>query len=191
MTPNQIKQVSLIPKIKYCCECGSPMKEAVPKGDNMTRSVCPQCGFIHYVNPKVIVGVLPYYEDRVLLCQRAIEPGYKKWTLPSGFLEIGESVQAGAQREAKEEAGIHCEPQDLYVLYNIPHIGQVYMLFLCKMTSQEIEIGPETLAAEWVPYDQIDPAILAFSSIRFTLSHFESDFKDGHFPIRYGAYTPK
>ena len=87
-------------RMKFCSECGSPdVAWRIPDGDTVPREVCGACGAIHYRNPKVVVGCLATWEDRVLLCRRAIEPRHGLWTLPAGFMENGETLASGAIRE--------------------------------------------------------------------------------------------
>src|SRR5215207_6102617 len=97
------------PVINYCCTCGSKTSLRIPDGDSLLRQVCDACGVIHYQNPKLVVGALPEWEDRILLCRRAIEPRHGKWTLPAGFMENGETIAEGALRETIEEANAHIE----------------------------------------------------------------------------------
>ena len=129
----------------HCIKCGNKTELAVPNGDNKTRQVCTVCGHIHYINPNIIVGILPVKEDKILLCKRAIEPGYGKWTLPSGFMEIGESLEQGAKREAKEEANLQVQIMHLHTTYSLPNIGQVYMLYLSEIVNDDFAPMDETL----------------------------------------------
>ena len=99
--------------MKYCSECGQPVRIKVPSGDNRPRHVCDSCNTIHYLNPKIVTGTLPIWEDQVLLCKRAIEPRYGLWTLPAGFMEIGETTEEAAERESREEANANLEIQQL------------------------------------------------------------------------------
>ena len=116
--------------MNFCSHCGSDrIVRQVPAGDNLPRSVCAACGTIHYENPKIVVGCLPEWDGRVLLCKRAIEPRYGLWTLPAGFLENGESVVDGALRETAEEANARVAVLDLYTLISLPQIHQVYVMF--------------------------------------------------------------
>ena len=132
--------------MKFCSQCGSARLDLrIPDGDTLPRTVCAQCGTIHYQNPKVVVGCLPEWEDRVLLCRRAIEPRYGLWTLPAGFLENGESVPAGAVRETLEEANARVAIGDLYTLISLPQINQVYMMFRAQLTDVDFGPGPESL----------------------------------------------
>ena len=102
----------------------------IPEGDNRKRYCCQNCHTIHYQNPKMVVGCLPYFEDKILLCKRAIEPRYGYWNLPAGYLENGETLEGGALREAQEEAGIDIQIERLHCVYNIPRISQIYFFFL-------------------------------------------------------------
>jgi ADP-ribose pyrophosphatase YjhB (NUDIX family) len=117
----------------------------VPEGDNLPRFVCADCGTIHYQNPKIVVGCLPEWQGRVLLCKRAIEPRYGLWTLPAGFLENGETIVAGALRETLEEARARVEPGDLYTVISLPQINQVYMMFRARLLDLDFGPGDESL----------------------------------------------
>lgn len=108
--------------MKYCSHCGHVVTERIPEGDNRPRFVCVRCEAIHYQNPKVVTGCLPYHADKVLLCKRAIAPRSGYWTLPAGFLENGETAAQGALRETVEEANAQAEIDDLYTLFSLPHI---------------------------------------------------------------------
>ncbi len=114
--------------MKFCSVCGGPVTLQIPEDDDRERHVCQNCGAIHYVNPKVIVGCLPTVGDQILLCKRAIEPRYGKWTLPAGFMENGETSAAGAARETWEEAAAKAINLELYRIFDVPHISQVYLV---------------------------------------------------------------
>src|SRR5438552_14869240 len=134
------------PLIRFCSNCGADRIELrVPEGDNLPRFVCAACGTIHYQNPKVVVGCLPEWRQRVLLCKRAIEPRLGLWTLPAGFLENGETVAAGAIRETLEEAGARVVMGDLYTMISLPHISQVYIMFRATLANLDFGPGPESL----------------------------------------------
>ena len=176
--------------IKYCSACAAVVAYRVPEGDSLPRAVCDACGTIHYENPKIVVGCLPVYGDRILMCKRAIEPRYGLWTLPAGFMENDESATQGAMREAMEEANARVEIDDLYTVYSIPHISQVYMMFLAKLVDPDISPGAESLevklaTAEEIPWDQ-----LAFAMVRLTLKHYLEDRKTGIFMPRFGDIRP-
>ena len=115
--------------MKYCSQCGGTVAQRIPDGDTQQRFVCGHCDVIHYQNPRIIAGCIPVYEDQVLLCRRAIEPRYGKWTLPAGFLENGESISQGALRETQEEANARVEIDTLYTIFSLPHISQVYVFY--------------------------------------------------------------
>lgn len=167
--------------MKFCSECGSHVVQTIPAGDNRPRFVCPDCDTIHYQNPKMVVGTLPVWEDKVLLCKRAIEPQYGKWTLPAGFMENHESTQEGALRETFEEAGARVEIDQLYTLYNLPYISQVYIMFRARLLDLEFVAGTESLEVALfseadIPWDQ-----LAFRTIEQTLRRYFEDRRNGGF----------
>ncbi|HAN56225.1 MAG TPA: NUDIX hydrolase [Betaproteobacteria bacterium] len=167
--------------MKFCSACGSSVTQTIPAGDNRPRFVCPECDTIHYQNPKMVVGTLPVWEDKVLLCKRAIEPQYGKWTLPAGFMENHESTQEGALRETFEEAGARVEISHLFTLYNLPYISQVYLMFRARLLDLEFAAGPESLEVALfteaeIPWDQ-----LAFRTIEQTLRRYFEDRRNGNF----------
>lgn len=169
--------------MSYCLNCGAKAELAIPEGDTKERIVCPSCGYIHYENPKIICGSLVTHDDKVLLCRRAIEPRYGYWTLPAGFMEIGETVAEGAARETQEEAEAVVLNQSLYCMYNIPQIGQVYMLYRGELENGVYGVGSESLECALfdeadIPWDDI-----AFPSIKKTLRYFFEDRKTGDFPL--------
>lgn len=145
----------------------------MPENENKLRNVCVDCHTILYENPKNIVGLLPFYKDEVLLCQRAIEPRYSYWTLPAGFMELGETLEEGALREAKEEIGIDAKLKELFCIYQLPEIGQCYFVFLAELENKRFQLGCETLAAKWVKLDKIVYEEIAFTSIVFTLQKYQ------------------
>src|SRR3982751_2848490 len=155
--------------MKFCSACGSKVVQRVPEGDTHERAVCDSCGLIHYVNPKVVVGCVPVYGERILMCKRAIEPRYGLWTLPAGFMENGESASEGAAREALEEANARVEIQDLYTVYSIPHISQVYMMFRARLLDLDFAAGTESLEVKLVLEEEIPWKELAFAMVRRTL----------------------
>jgi ADP-ribose pyrophosphatase YjhB (NUDIX family) len=172
--------------IKFCCMCGSGVTHRIPEGDSLPRAVCDGCGHIEYVNPKIVVGCLPVYGDRILMCKRAIEPRHGLWTLPAGFMEVNESASEGAAREALEEANAKVEIDDLYTVYSIPHISQVYMMFLARLVDPDVSPGVESLEVRLVTEDEIPWDQLAFQMVRRTLTHFLEDRRTGVFVPRFG-----
>ena len=178
------------PAIIFCAHCGAKTVERIPEGDNRVRAVCDACGVVHYQNPKIVVGCIPVWEDRVLICKRAIEPRYGRWTLPAGFMENGESVADGAAREAAEEANAKVEITELYTVYSIPHISQVYMMFRARLLDPEVSPGAESLEVRLVAEDEVPWDDLAFAMVRNTLRHFYADRKTGVFVPRFGDIHP-
>jgi ADP-ribose pyrophosphatase YjhB (NUDIX family) len=142
----------------------------IPPGEDRERLVCLRCGFVEYENPKVVVGVVATWGDRVLLCRRAIEPRRGAWTLPAGFLEQHESPEEGAIREAWEEARATLRIRDLLAVYTIKHISQVQLLYRAELLTAEVAPGPESLEVGLFTLDAL-PADIAFPSVRWALEH--------------------
>ena len=158
--------------MNFCNRCAGPLCYEIPEGDNRKRNVCQECGDIHYQNPKVIVGCIPVWQGKILLCRRNIEPKFGLWTLPAGFLEVGETMAEGALRETYEESLAEVELKELFGLYDIPHIGQVYSIYLARMTSEKFGITPESsevrlFSPEDIPWDDI-----AFDVIKSALQEY-------------------
>ena len=166
------------------------MTHRVPEGDSLPRAVCDACGLIHYQNPKMVVGCLATFEDRILLCKRAIEPRWGLWTLPAGFMENNESASEGAAREALEEANARVEITDLYTVYSIPHISQVYMMFLARLVDPAVSPGVESLEVKLVTEAEIPWDQLAFAMVKRTLTHFLEDRRTGVYLPRFGDIRP-
>ena len=154
------------------------------------RAVCDNCGHIQYLNPKIVVGCLPVHGERILICKRAIEPKYGLWTLPAGFMEENESAAEGAMREAMEEANAKVEIEDLYTVYSMPHISQVYMMFRARLLDLDVSPGIESLEVKLVAEAEIPWDQLAFTMVRRTLEHFLADRKTGVFIPRFGDIRP-
>ncbi len=176
--------------ITFCNSCGAEVVQRIPEGDSLVRAVCDTCGIVHYENPKLVVGCLPTWGDRILICKRAIEPRYGLWTLPAGFMENDESAAEGAAREALEEANARVEIEDLYTVYSIPHISQVYMMFRAKLLDPDVSPGIESLEVKLVTADEIPWEQLAFQMVKRTLEHFLEDRKRGTFVPRFGDIRP-
>jgi len=172
--------------MKYCSECGSPVSLRVPEGDNRPRYACEHCGTIHYQNPNMVVGCIPEWEGRVLLCRRAIEPRYGLWTLPAGFMENGESTQQGAARETLEEADARVEIGPLYSLFNLPHINQVYLLYRGRLLDRDFGPGVESLEVRLFSEDEVPWDRLAFPVVTETLRLYFADRANGGFSLRSG-----
>ena len=145
----------------------------VPEGDSMKRAVCGDCGFIDYRNPRIICGVVPTFEDKILLCTRAIAPRIGFWTVPAGFMELGETPAEGAAREAFEEANAEIDVGDLIGVYSIRHIGQVHMYYRGTMRNAAFHAGPESLDVRLFAWDEIPWDDLAFPTIAWALRDFD------------------
>ena len=170
--------------MNFCSDCGAKVSKRVPEGDNRERYVCDDCGAIHYQNPRIITGCLATYEDKVLLAKRAIEPRSGFWTLPAGFLENGETASAGAARETMEEACAVVEIIDLYTVFSLPHISQMYCFYRATLPEPSYGVGPESTDVGLFTRDEIPWDELAFPVVRDTLDHFFNDRDRGHFEMR-------
>ncbi len=160
-----------------------PAIRAVPEGDNRERLICAECGFIDYENPKIVVGAVAVWRDRVLLCRRAIRPGLGLWTLPAGYLELHETTEEGARREAMEEACAGIEIRDLLAIYNIPRISQVQLIYRARLTSPAIAAGPESAEVRLFEWRDIPSEEIAFPSVRWALGHYREALSgDGRLP---------
>jgi len=147
-----------------------PSVRTVPEGDDRERLICPDCGFIQYENPKIVVGSVVRWDDRYLLCRRAIEPRKGFWTMPAGYLELGETTEAGARREAMEEACAHIELRGLLAVYNVARISQVQLIYRARLLDPDVEPGPESLDVALVRWEDIPWGDLAFPSVRWALT---------------------
>lgn len=170
--------------IKHCRDCGSPVRYRLPDdGDTRQRAICTACDTVHYENPLNVVGTVPYFGDRVLLCMRNIEPRLGKWTLPAGFMELGETAAQGAARETDEEAGAHFEMEGLFSVLSVPRVGQVHMFYRARLLNERFEPGPETQEARLfgeheIPWDEI-----AFRTVRETLLRYFDDRRRGVYTV--------
>jgi ADP-ribose pyrophosphatase YjhB (NUDIX family) len=173
-------------RILHCRACGQATRYQVPADDNRERAVCTVCGEIHYENPLNVVGTLPVFGEQVLLCRRAIEPRRGWWTLPAGFMELGETVAEGALRETVEEAGARVELQGLFTLLNVVRVGQVHLFYRARMLDPTLDPGPETLEARLFREDEVPWDEIAFRTVRETLKHFFADRRTGSFGLHVG-----
>ena len=173
-------------RIQHCRVCGQATRYRVPADDNRERAVCGGCGEIHYENPINVVGTVPVWGEQVLLCRRAIEPRLGLWTLPAGFLELGESTADGARRETLEEAGARIELLDLFTVLNVVRVGQVHLYYRARMLDTHLDPGPETLEARLFREDEVPWDELAFRTVRRTLEHFFDDRRAGAFGVHAG-----
>ena len=170
--------------IKHCKQCGTVVVYRLPDdGDTKERAVCASCNTVHYENPLNVVGTVPHWGDKVLLCKRNIEPRWGKWTLPAGFMELGETTAAGAARETDEEAGAQFEMQELLTLINVPRVGQVHLFYRARLLSDRFNPGTETIEARLFAEDEIPWDEIAFRTVKETLERYFSDRRAGHYTI--------
>ncbi len=162
----------------FCTKCGNKTNYIKINGDSRYRDVCNKCNHINYVNPKMIVGALPFRDDMVLLCKRDINPGFGKWTLPSGFMEMGESIEEGAKREAFEEANLQLNLKKLFGTYSIPEIGQVLFIYIGKILNDNYQAADETSEVNLFKIDSIPWEQIAFPSVEFFLRKYVEDFRN-------------
>ena len=172
---------------KHCKACGGAVAYQVPPGDNRDRAICTVRGLVHYENPLVVVGTVPIWGDEVLLCKRNIEPRYGLWTLPAGFLELGETVTEGAARETVEEAGARIELQELYTVIDVVPAGQVHLFYRAQLQDTQFAPGPESIEARLFTEDAIPWDEIAFRTVRETLKYFFADRRRGVFELHCGA----
>jgi ADP-ribose pyrophosphatase YjhB (NUDIX family) len=170
--------------IKHCRNCGTAVAYRVPDdGDVRPRAVCPACDTIHYENPLNVVGTVPHWGEKVLLCKRNIEPRWGKWTLPAGFMELGETTLQGAARETDEEAGATFEMEGLISVISVPRVGQVHLFYRARLLSNSFNPGHETIEARLfdeaeIPWDEI-----AFRTVKETLQRYFEDRRKGRFEV--------
>lgn len=176
--------------MNYCSQCGAKVSMRIPEGDNLPRYVCDNCQTIHYQNPKLVIGSIPEWEGRILLCRRAIEPRLGWWTLPAGFMENRETTLEAAARETREEALAEIEVGPLYTLFNVPHISQVHLFFRSRLLRPDFGPGTESLEVRLfsdqdLPWDEI-----AFASVRRTLQLYVTEKQSGAFGFHLGDIHP-
>lgn len=158
--------------MNFCSNCGGSVVQKIPKGDDRERYVCETCNNIYYSNPKMVVGCIVEWEDKILMVKRAIDPQYGKWTLPAGYLENGETVMEGAVRETMEEANAKVNQIEPYTLYHIFPISQIYMMFRCRLANLDFSPGKESLSTRLfsekeIPWDNIAFAVIKKNLIRY------------------------
>lgn len=170
-------------RIAHCRACGHAVAYQTPPDDNRERAVCAACGTVHYQNPLNVVGTVPVWGEQVLLCKRAIEPRYGLWTLPAGFMELGETTAEGAERETIEEAGAQIRLEGLFTVLNVVRVGQVHLFYRATMTSPTLAPGSETLEARLFREDEVPWDALAFRTVRETLHRFFEDRRHGQYAV--------
>jgi ADP-ribose pyrophosphatase YjhB (NUDIX family) len=178
------------PAINYCSSCGATVSFRVPAGDNLPRHVCDTCGAIHYQNPRLVVGTLPIWKDKVLLCRRAIEPRRGMWTLPAGFMENSETVEQAALRETREEAKASISLGEMFTLISVPYISQVHVIYGATLADLAFSAGDETLEVRLFAEDEIPWDDIAFRTIAITLRHYFDDRRAGALRFHCGDLPP-
>ena len=176
--------------MKFCSYCGAQVARRVPPGDSLPRYVCDGCGEIHYQNPKLVVGCIPEFEDRLLLCRRAIEPRYGYWTLPAGFMENDETAGQAALRETVEEAGARVELGEPFSMLSIPHANQVHLFYRARLVDLNFRPGAETLETALFEEAGMPWKEIAFRSVGMTLRYWFADRKAGAFGFHAGDIMP-
>jgi len=172
--------------MKFCSLCGSPVERRIPSGDNRERFVCTACGEIHYQNPKIVAGCIVEWDERILLCKRAIEPRYGLWTLPAGFMENNETAIEAAIRETQEEANAQVEVMELHTMLSVPHANQVYVMFRARLLAPTF--GPSHESLEVGLYDEatVPWRQIAFPTVLHTLRFYYADRKAGCYTLHVG-----
>lgn len=173
--------------MNFCSNCGAQVIQKIPQGDNRPRYVCSACEMIHYQNPRIIAGCIAEYENKILLCKRAIEPRSGLWTLPGGFMENNETTLEAAARESHEEANANISGISLYCTYSIPHISQVYMMYRGTLVDGICAPGEESTETELYAEHNIPWNQMAFPVMSESLKLYFSDKRAGKFQIRNGV----
>ncbi|MEZ5565329.1 MAG: NUDIX hydrolase [Gammaproteobacteria bacterium] len=173
--------------MNFCSDCGQPTTTIIPDGDNRPRAVCTACATVHYVNPKIVAGCVPVYDGQILLCRRAIEPRRGFWTVPAGFMEMGETLAEAALRETWEEALARVELGFLFSVVDVVHSGQVHVFFTGRLLGPEFGAGSETLETRLFQPEAIPWEELAFPSIRISLEQYFENQRSGNVEVRLKA----
>lgn len=176
--------------MNFCSHCASRVAFRIPEGDTLPRYICDACGRIHYENPRLVAGGIAEYEGRILLCRRAIEPRHGRWTLPAGFMELGESTVEAARRETMEEACAELECPQLFSLIDVPHIDQVHVFYRGTLIGGHHAAGPESLETCLFHESDIPWEDLAFRSVTMTLESYFSDRRRGSFGVHVRTLKP-
>lgn len=171
--------------INFCPKCAAPVVFRIPAGDNLPRHLCEQCGHIHYENPRLVVGCVVEWDDRILLCRRAIEPRHGRWTLPAGFMENGETTAQAAARETHEEACARVIVDEAFAMINVAHINQVHLFYRGRLAQPDHAPGEESLETGLFAEGEIPWDDLAFRSVTLCLQRYFADRQRG----RYGFHT--
>lgn len=174
--------------MKFCSNCGNQIKHGEIPGEHIPRYYCDVCSTIHYQNPLVIVGCLPIWEDKVMLCKRGIEPQYGLWNIPGGFMENDETVEAGAVREMVEETGGNIKVLGLHTVYSVLPVNQVHLHFLVALVDLKYHLTDESIEIQLFTEQEIPWREIAFASSRFALKKYFEDRKNGTRQTHLGTY---
>ncbi len=169
--------------MSFCPNCGAPIEFRVPEGDDRKRNICSATGEIFYQNPVNVVGCIVEHEGRILMCRRAIEPRLGFWTLPAGFLELGETIFEGAARETREEAQAEVTDASLFAMIDVTHIGQVHIFYRARLAGSHYGAGQESQLVTLLAEDEIDWPQLAFPTIYRALERYFADRRAGRFDL--------
>jgi ADP-ribose pyrophosphatase YjhB (NUDIX family) len=183
--------VNLRPAARFCSDCGNAIVRRIPPGDSRERDCCDRCGAIHYINPRLVVGTIPVLGDRLLLCKRAIEPRYGYWTLPAGFMEVGETAAQGAVRETEEEAKAHIELGPLFSMIDVASIEQVHVFYQARLLGEDFGPGIESLDVRLFREDEIPWDEIAFRTVATTLHLYFDDRRRGDFGVHTREIPPR
>lgn len=177
--------------MKFCSNCAAPVAKRVPPGDSLPRWLCDRCGVIHYENPRLVIGTVPEWDGRLLLCRRAIEPRYGYWTLPAGFMENDETAGGAALRETLEESGARVELVAPFSMISVPHANQVHVFYRARLLELEFRPGEETMDVALFDEAQLPWKEIAFRSVGLTLRHWLADRKLGTFGFHAEDIPPR
>jgi ADP-ribose pyrophosphatase YjhB (NUDIX family) len=173
--------------VNYCSQCGCALARKIPPGDTLPRFVCTSCQQVHYENPRVITGCIAHWQGRVLLCRRAIEPRIGSWTLPAGFMEIGETMEQAALREVQEETGARIRLDALYSVFDIEAINQVYIIYRGVLLGPELAVGEECSEVNLFEPDDIPWDQLFYPAIADLLQRYKADLAQQTYSLYTGT----
>lgn len=177
--------------MSFCIQCGQVLELAIPTGDTHERLCCPACGYIHYQNPKILVSCMAHWRDKVLWMRRAQPPRQGLWSIPSGFMERGETLRIAAARELFEETRVRIEPEalTLYIVGTITSISEVYVVFRGAMDSPDFGIGEEALEAGLFDEGEAPWGDFAYPEVEGPTRRFYQELRTGQFGVYMGEYT--
>ena len=178
-----------MPRMKFCPSCAAPVAVRIPEGDHLPRAVCTGCGTIHYRNPRLIAGCVPEHEGRILICRRAIEPRRGFWTIPAGFMEVGETLQQAAARECHEEALARVEVGSLCAVVHVLHAEQVHVMFRAALIGNAYGVGAESLETVLCDAGDLPWPEIAFPSVEFTLRRYLEDRAADREGLHYRSFA--